>query len=224
MALSTPQGMSRPFHYLCWDEPFMLRLFLSSVLWLPSFVGQLSQVECDGTQHQLVSGVFETPQSETGDFKSTLQPSKAHLDLLPVQLHTTSDGQKFEVRGDSLHASRSFKYFGQGQGVSAYTFVNERNFLWHSLMISAADLESAYVIDGLMHNDVVKSYIHSTDTHGYTEAVFGLTHMLGFSFVPRIKSIGKQTLSIFKPKNQAGDAWAVKPDKTINETVIRENC
>ena len=35
------------------------------------------------------------------------------------QLHTASDGQKFEVRGDSLHASRSFKYFGQGQGVSA---------------------------------------------------------------------------------------------------------
>jgi hypothetical protein len=30
-----------------------------------------------------------------------------------------------------------------------------------SLMISAADRESAYVIDGLMHNDVVKSDIHS---------------------------------------------------------------
>jgi TnpA family transposase len=118
-------------------------------------------------------------------------------------LHTSSDGQKFEVRGDSLHASRSFKYFGQGQGISAYTFVDERNFLWHSLMISAADRESAYVIDGLMHNDVVKSDIHSTDTHGYTEAVFGLTHLLGFSFAPRIKGIGKQTLYIFWPKSQA---------------------
>lgn len=141
----------------------------------------------------------------------------------PDQLHTASDGQKFEVRGDSLHASRSFKYFGQGQGVSAYTFVDERNFLWHSLMISAADRESAYVIDGLMHNDVVKSDIHSTDTHGYTEAVFGLTHVLGFSFAPRIKSIGKQTLYIFKPKQQANQDWMIQPDKTINETVIREN-
>ena len=139
------------------------------------------------------------------------------------QLHTASDGQKFEVRGDSLHASRSFKYFGQGQGVSAYTFVDERNFLWHSLMISAADRESAYVIDGLMCNDVVKTDIHSTDTHGYTEAVFGLTHMLGFSFAPRIKGVGKQTLYIFKPKNQADDDWAIRPDKTINEAIIREN-
>ncbi|MCJ8335762.1 MAG: Tn3 family transposase [Epibacterium sp.] len=139
------------------------------------------------------------------------------------QLHTASDGQKFEVRGDSLHASRSFKYFGQGQGVSAYTFVDERNFLWHSLMISAADRESAYVIDGLMHNDVVKSDIHSTDTHGYTEAVFGLTHLLGFSFAPRIKGIGKQTLYVFKPKQQADPGWVVGPSKTINEAVIRDN-
>ena len=139
------------------------------------------------------------------------------------QLHTASDGQKFEVRGDSLHASRSFKYFGQGQGVSAYTFVDERNFLWHSLMISAADRESAYVIDGLMHNDVVKSDIHSTDTHGYTEAVFGLTHLLGFSFAPRIKGIGKQTLYTFKPKAQAPKEWAIRPDKTVNEAVVVEN-
>jgi TnpA family transposase len=139
------------------------------------------------------------------------------------QLHTASDGQKFEVRGDSLHASRSYKYFGQGQGVSAYTFADERNFLWHSLMISAADRESAYVIDGLMHNDVVKSDIHSTDTHGYTEAVFGLTHLLGFSFAPRIKGVGKQTLYAFKSKNQVNAEWAIRPDKTINEAVIREN-
>jgi TnpA family transposase len=139
------------------------------------------------------------------------------------QLHTASDGQKFEVRGDSLHASRSFKYFGQGQGVSAYTFVDERNFLWHSLMISAADRESAYVIDGLMHNDVVKSDIHSTDTHGYTEAIFGLTHLLGFSFAPRIKGVGKQTLYAFKPRNQGAEDWAIRPDKTINEAVILEN-
>lgn len=138
-------------------------------------------------------------------------------------LHTASDGQKFEVRGESLHATRSFKYFGQGQGVSAYTFVDERNFLWHSLIISASDRESAYVIDGLMHNDVVKSDIHSTDTHGYTETVFGLTHLLGFSFAPRIKSIGKQTIYIFKPKNKAVKDWKIQPDKTINDTLIREN-
>ena len=138
-------------------------------------------------------------------------------------LHTASDGQKFEVRGESLHASRSFKYFGQGQGVSAYTFVDERHFLWYSLMISAADRESAYVIDGLMHNEVVKSDIHSTDTHGYTETIFGLTPLLGFFFAPRIKGVGKQTLYIFRPKNQADPDWKIAPDKTVNADLIRAN-
>ena len=139
------------------------------------------------------------------------------------KLHTASDGQKFEVRGESLAASRSFKYFGQGQGISAYTFVDERHILWHSLMISAADRESAFVIDGLMCNDVVKSEIHSTDSHGYTEAIFGMTHLLGFSFAPRIKGIGKQTLYIFKPDRPGDHDWIIAPDKTINESLIREN-
>jgi len=34
-------------------------------------------------------------------------------------------------------------------------------------------------------NDVVQSDIHSTDTHGYNEAIFGITHPLGFSYAPR---------------------------------------
>lgn len=34
----------------------------------------------------------------------------------PEVLHTSSDGQKFEVRADSLNANYSFKYFGKGRG------------------------------------------------------------------------------------------------------------
>jgi len=36
------------------------------------------------------------------------------------------------------------------QGVSVHTFRDERDLLWHSLVFSAADRESAYVTDGLM--------------------------------------------------------------------------
>lgn len=113
-------------------------------------------------------------------------------------LHTASDGQKFEVRVDSLNANYSFKYFGKGKGVTTNTFIDERNLLWHSLVFSAAERESAYVIDGLMHNDVIKSDIHSTDTHGYSEAIFAAAHLLGFSYAPRIKNLKKQIFYIFK--------------------------
>jgi TnpA family transposase len=47
--------------------------------------------------------------------------------------------------------------------------------------------ESAYVIDGLMHNEVVKSDIHSTDAFGFSELVFAVGHLLGFSYAPRFK-------------------------------------
>ena len=82
-------------------------------------------------------------------------------------LHTSSDGQKIEVAVDSLNANYSYKYLGKDKGVSVVTFIDMRDLMWHSTVISSAEREAAYVIDGLMHNDVIKSDIHSTDTHGY---------------------------------------------------------
>ncbi len=118
-------------------------------------------------------------------------------------------GQKFEVRTDSLNANYPSNIFGKGQGVTANTFVDERNLLWHSLVFSASERESAYVIDGLMHNDVIKSDIHSTDTHGYSEAIFATTHLhLAFLMRHASKNLKKQTLYILKTEkimsNQIG--------------------
>ena len=45
-----------------------------------------------------------------------------------------------------------------------------------------------------MRNDVVQSAIHSTDNHGYAEAIFAAAHLIGVSYAPRLKNIAKQTL------------------------------
>jgi TnpA family transposase len=116
------------------------------------------------------------------------------------RLHTSSDGQKFEVRAESLNANHSFKYFGKEQDVSIYIFRDERDLLWHSLVFSAADRESAYVIDGLMHNDVVKSDIHSTDAFGYSEAIFGTSNLVVVPCAPRFKNLKRQRLYIFRSR------------------------
>ena len=110
----------------------------------------------------------------------------------PDVLHTSSDGQKIEVAVDSLNANYSFKYLGKDKGASVITFIDTRDLTWHSTVISSAEREAAYVIDGLMHNDVIKSDIHSTDTHGYSEVIFASTSLLGFEFAPRIKGVGRQ--------------------------------
>ena len=143
------------------------------------------------------------------------------LQRTPGRSHTSSDGQKFEVRVDSLNANHSFKYFGKEQGVSVYTFRDERDLLWHSLVFSAADRESAYVIDGLMHNEVVKSDIHSTDAFGYTEAIFATSHLTGFSYAPRFKNLKRQRLYIFRSRQSVDrSAWKIKPAAYCDEQHI----
>lgn len=137
------------------------------------------------------------------------------------QLHTSSDGRKVNVAVDSLHANYSFKYFGKDKGVTIYMFIDERHALFHSTVISASEREAAYVIDGLMQNEVIKSDIHSTDTHGFTEAIFAATHLIETAFAPRIKKIGSQQLYGFSSKAthlRRGDV--IVPSRTINRKLI----
>ncbi len=137
------------------------------------------------------------------------------------QLHTSSDGQKFEIAVESLNANYSFKYFGQNKGVSVYSFIDERHLLFHSTVISSAEREAAYVIDGLMHNDVIKSDIHSTDTHGYAEIIFGTTFLLGFTFAPRIQRLDRQRLYAFeKRKSYEERGYEILPDAYIDTELI----
>jgi len=138
-------------------------------------------------------------------------------------LHTSSDGQKFEVAVDSLNANYSFKYLGKAKGVSVMTFIDMRDFMWHSTVISASEREAAHVIDGLMHNDVVRSDIHSTDTHGYSEVVSGATHLLHFGFAPRIKGLGRQKLYAFRHRRHYQEQGHVLlPHHCIREALIED--
>ncbi len=96
-----------------------------------------------------------------------------------------------------------------------------RNFLYHSLIISSAEHEAHYVIDGVMHNDVIKSDIHSTDTGGYSEILFGAMHLLGFAFAPRIKNFTKSVLYAFnKRKVYQYLGFRILPKAYINESII----
>ena len=70
-----------------------------------------------------------------------------------------------------------------------------------------------------MHNDVVQSDIHSTDEHGFSEAIFGVTHLLGLSYAPRFRNLKKQILYHFRGHEMAG--WMISPTKYVNERVVR---
>lgn len=136
--------------------------------------------------------------------------------------HTSSDGQKHIVDGDSLNANMSYKYPGLKRSLSSYTFLDNRFGHFYATVISSAEREACYVLDGIMYNHVVKSDIHSTDTHGFTEAIFALMHMMGITFAPRLKNLSDQTLYGFKStKTTKGDFIA--PKKYLKVELIKQN-
>jgi len=140
--------------------------------------------------------------------------------------HTSSDGQKYNISSsiDSTNAGYSFKYFGTNKGVVDYKFIDESHRLFHAQVINVNERESGYVIDGLLNNNAVKSDIHSTDTHGFTEIIFGLTNLLGFSFAPRIKNFKDQQLYSFStPKYYHDLGYKLTPKRKINEKIITDN-
>src|SRR5260370_18102109 len=63
--------------------------------------------------------------------------------------------------------------------------------------------EAPYVLDGLHHHahqTDLRIAEHYTDTAGATDHVFGLCHLLGFRFAPRIKDLKDRKLyAIEKP-------------------------
>ena len=143
------------------------------------------------------------------------------------ELRTSSDGQKIQLRStDTIFANYSGKYFKKGKGIVSYTFVDERYIPFYSVIIDAAVREATFVLDGLLHNDAIKSTIHTTDTHGCTEAVFGLTDLLGFGFCPNIAKMLRQNIYTFK-ENPIADykekGYLVLPKNYIKEELIKDN-
>lgn len=112
-------------------------------------------------------------------------------------VHSSSDGQKFYVKADSIHANYSFKYFGKDKGIVMYSFIDNLHRLFYATAISASEREAHYVLDGLLHNEIVETDLHSTDSHGYTELVFALTYLLDIEFAPRIAHFQDHQLFYF---------------------------
>ncbi len=80
------------------------------------------------------------------------------------------------------------------------------------------------MIDGLLHNDVIKSDTHSTDQHGYTEIIFSVTHFIGVLNAPRPKNIAKQKLYGFTGRKTSKKmGYKILPSRGIHVKSIEEN-
>jgi TnpA family transposase len=117
----------------------------------------------------------------------------------------SSDGQRFGVRGSSLLATFYPRYFGYyDRVVSVYTHLSDQYSVFNTQVISCAEREALYVLDGLLENDTeLPIRTHIVDTYGCTDQVFGLCYLLGFTFMPRLKNLASRRL--FKPVGSLED-------------------
>ena len=99
----------------------------------------------------------------------------------------------------SLLAAFYPRYFGYyDRAVSVYTHLSDQYSVFNTQVISCAEREALYVLDGLRKNDTALPIrTHIVDTHGCTDQIFGLCYLLGFTFMPRLKNLA--TRRLFKP-------------------------
>ncbi|GAA3332569.1 hypothetical protein GCM10020331_093220 [Ectobacillus funiculus] len=66
---------------------------------------------------------------------------------------------------------------------------------FYTKVINTNARDAVHVIDGLLHHETdLNIEEHYTDTAGYTDQVFGLTHILGFRFAPRLRDLADTKL------------------------------
>ena len=110
---------------------------------------------------------------------------------------SSSDGQNFKAGGRGQFAGQVNLKYGQEPGVQFYTHINDQYAPFYSNVINATVRDSTYVLDGLLHHESdLRIEEHYTDTAGFTDHVFGLMHLLGFRFAPRIRDLADKRLYI----------------------------
>ena len=136
---------------------------------------------------------------------------------------SSSDGQFFRAGGHGeARADHNAKY-GSEPGVKFYTHVSDRYAPFHSKVIAANASEAAHVLDGLLHHESsIDIREHDTDTAGAIDHVFGLCHLLGFRFAPRIRDLADRRLYVVGAR-AAYRALDPLIGGTIDVRVIAEN-
>lgn len=108
---------------------------------------------------------------------------------------SSSDGQRFPVKGDLRKARALPRYFGYGKGITFYTWTSDQFSQYGSKAIPSTVRDATYVLDEILNNETdLDIQEHTTDTSGYTELVFALFDLLGLTFSPRIRDLKDQQL------------------------------
>jgi TnpA family transposase len=111
---------------------------------------------------------------------------------------SSSDGQYFRAGGRGEKLADINARHGNEPGVTFYTHLSDQFGPYYTKVIAATASEAPHVLDGLLyHQTGLQIEEHYTDTGGATDHVFGLCHLFGFRFAPRIRDLKDRRLYLF---------------------------
>ena len=115
---------------------------------------------------------------------------------------SSSDGQGFPTSGRGEAVGAINAHYGREASSLFYTHISGRHAPYHTIAIPPSG-EATYVIDGLLYHEADMTIAtHHTDGGGVSDHVFGLAHLLGFHFAPRIPNLAERRLYAFEPASR----------------------
>jgi len=93
-----------------------------------------------------------------------------------------------------------------GRGILIYWHVERGSMVVHSQTLRASASKVHAMVEGaIRHGTTMKVEGNYVDTHGQSEIGFGITRLLGFDLLPRIKQINK--VRLYRPVAGQPDAY-----------------
>lgn len=132
-----------------------------------------------------------------------------------------SDSTHFRAYDQNLFTEWHSRY--GGRGVLIYWHIEKKSIAIHAQHLKCTASEVAAMIEGVMHHGtsmrIAGNYV---DSHGQSEIGFGVTRLLGFDLLPRIKQINK--VKLYRPyRDTTYPALEPAMTRTIRWDIIEQN-
>src|SRR5680860_952024 len=116
-----------------------------------------------------------------------------------------SDSTHFRSYDQNIFTEWHSRY--GGRGILIYWHVERGSMVVHSQTLRASASEVHAMVEGaIRHGTTMKVEGNYVDSHGQSEIGFGITRLLGFELLPRIKRINK--VRLYRPATGQPDAYA----------------
>jgi TnpA family transposase len=117
----------------------------------------------------------------------------------------SADGLRFVVPIRTIHAGPNPRYFGRERGVTWYNLASDQYTGLNAITVPGTLRDSLNLLALVLEQETDLSPVEiMSDTAGYTDAIFGVFHLLGYQFSPRIADVGGTRFWRVDPKANYG--------------------